>query len=141
MLNELLAGISRGIDPADPSDFARYLGAAMFYFLPHELPLTPVPSQLPLWVRVPYLKWSLAVPQCFRESSEADLHARWLEGWLKTLTTELGDGRGWEDMPEYQRPRLRRLVAPHLGPVPIIPPADWKNASSAADLVDTSNGR
>jgi hypothetical protein len=114
LLNELLAGIARGLDPTDPAAFPKYLAAAMFYFLPHELPLTPALSQLPVWIRVPYLKWSLAVPQAFQESAEADRHARWLEEWLKVLAVEFADGRGLEDLPEYQHRHMRRLVAQQL---------------------------
>jgi hypothetical protein len=118
LLNELLAGIARGLDPANPAVLPKYLAAAMFYFLPHELPLTPAPSQLPLWLRVPYLKWSLALPQCFHESDDADRHARWLEEWLKVLAVEFVDGRGLEDLPEYQHRRMRRLVAQQLNLLP-----------------------
>jgi len=118
LLNELLAGIARGLDPAHPLAFGKYLAAAMFYFLPHELPLTPAPSQLPPWIRVPYLKWSLALPQCFHESGEADRYARWLEQWLKVLATEFADGRGLVDLPEYQHSRMRRLVTQQLNLLP-----------------------
>jgi hypothetical protein len=113
-LNELLAGIACGPHPTDPAAFAKYLAAAMFYFLPHELPLTPPPSQLSLWIRVPYLRWSLAPPQCFHESGEADRYARWLEEWLKVLAVEFADWGGLEELPEYQRPRVRQLVAQQL---------------------------
>lgn len=112
--SELRAGIARGTDPSNPLQFVRYLAAAMFHFLPHELPQTPPPSHLVLWIRVPYLKWSLAVPQHFCQVEEADRYARWLEEWLEALAIEFGDGRGLEDVPEYQRPRLRRLVAQHV---------------------------
>jgi hypothetical protein len=109
-LNQIFAGLARGIDPESSPEFARHLAAAMFYFFPHELPLTPAPSQLPLWIRVPYLKWSLARPQCFHNFSEAFLYDRWLEEFRKVIAGEFAEGGGLEDLPEYQRPRLRRLV-------------------------------
>ena len=118
LLKHLLAGIARGPDSTDPSVFARYVAAAMFYFLPHELPLTPAPSQLPLWIRVSYLKWSLAVPQRLHGSGEADLYAWWLEGWRKVIAVEMTDGRAWEGLPEYQPPRIRRLVEEQLALLP-----------------------
>ena len=118
LLNELLADIARGLDPTHPAAFAKYLAAAMFYFLPHELPLTPAPSQLPLWIRLPYLKWSLALPQCFHAPAEADRYARWLEEWRKVLAVEFADGRGLEDLQEYQHSRMRRLVAEQLDLLP-----------------------
>jgi hypothetical protein len=107
-LHEILAGIARGLDDPDRVGFSRCVAAAMFYFYPHELPQTPPPSRLPLWIRLPYLRWSLALPQNLHELGEADGHARWLEEWLKTLAVDLADGRGFEDLPEYQRPRIRR---------------------------------
>ena len=119
LLNELLAGIARGLDPTDPAAFPKYLAAAMFYFLPHELPLTPAPSRLPLWLRVPYLKWTLAFPQSFHESGDADLHARWLEGWIKALAVEFADGRELEALPVYQHRHMRRLVAQQLELLPV----------------------
>jgi hypothetical protein len=118
LLNEFLAGIARGLDPTHPAAFAKYLAAAMFCFLPHELPLTPAPSQLPRWIRVPYLKWSLALPQCFHEPGEADRYARWLEKWLKVLAVEFAGGRGLQDLPEYQHPHMRRLAAQQLDLLP-----------------------
>lgn len=118
LLNEILAGIAGGLDPADPPAFPRCLAAAMFYFLPHELPLTPAPSQLPLWIRVPYLTWSLALPQCFHEPGEADLYGGWLEKWLQVLAIELADTRWMEDLPQYQHSRMRRQVEQQLGLLP-----------------------
>jgi hypothetical protein len=109
-LNQLLAGLARGIDSENPAEFAAYLAAAMFYFLPHELPPTPAPAQLPLWIRVPYLKWSLARPQCFHEPGESSRYDRWLDEFLQVIAREFAEGGGLEDLPEYQRPRLRRLV-------------------------------
>lgn len=118
LLSEILAGMARGVDPANVAEFTKYLAAAMFYFLPHELPLTPAPSQLPLWIRIPYLKWTLTLPQCFQESGEAELHARWLEAWLKVLDLEFSAGRGLEELPEYQHSRMRRQMAQQLDLLP-----------------------
>jgi hypothetical protein len=110
LIRDLLVRIAAGPDRSDPGAFPRSLAVAMFYFLPHELPQTPPPSQLPLWIRVPYVKWSLARLQCCLGPAEADRHARWLADWRNVLAGEFIEGRGMEDVPEYQRPRMRRLV-------------------------------
>lgn len=118
LLSEILAGLARGVDPANAAEFTKYLAAAMFYFLPHELPLSPAPSQLPLWIRVPYLKWTLTLPQCLQQSGDVDLSARWLEEWLKILAVEFSGGRGLENLPEYQHSRMRRQMAQQLDLLP-----------------------
>lgn len=110
LLRDLLARIAAGPDHSDLTAFPRSLAGAMFYCLPHELPQTPPPSQLPLWIRVPYVKWSLARPQCRLDAEEADRYARWLADWRKLLAFEVIEGHGLDDVPEYQRPRMRRLV-------------------------------
>lgn len=110
LLRKLFEGMARHGDSLEPVSFARYLAGAMFYFLPHELPLTPWPSHLPLWIRVAYFQWSMARPQCFEGPVEADLYSRWLDRWLKGLAVEFLDGKGWEDLPEYQHFRMRRLM-------------------------------
>ena len=33
VLSEILAGLARGVDPANAAEFTKYLAAAMFYFL------------------------------------------------------------------------------------------------------------
>lgn len=143
LLNELLAGLAHG--PSNSQTFARYLAAAMFYCLPHELPITPPPSQLPLWIRIPYLKWSLALPQSPQETGAADRYARWLEGWLELLIVEFTQEGLAEDLPEYQRPRLRRLVAGQLElllqnfPAGVLPPLVAAHARSIQSALQPSD--
>lgn len=114
LVDEVLRGLAKGLDQADPTAFARRLAAAMFYFAPHELPPIPPPSRLPVWLRVAYLNWSLALPSHAGHGGSTERYLRWLDGWLQVLAIEFERGACLEDLPPYQRQRFRRLLTHHL---------------------------